>query len=297
MFVIRDDDLSAWTDINEIKKLYGHFLEEGGKVSFATVPNAVEPFYRGNRSMMYQGVERKEILLNKELVDYLRPYIRCGQVEIMQHGYDHGYYVEAGGSRSFLDKETRKQIGNTKQVRFVPECCAKEKKTLTKDLMEGRTILEDTFGVKIKVFVPPSNGLTAESADIVNRMGMNISGTITNKFNRKADIYSLSVFLKKALWKAGHSKVAYPKVMKYNNHMELIGHAFTPTTNKANFNRQLEFCMSNDYSFVLATHYWELLSNEDLKADFYEVIFERLKNGEMSTLTEEFTKYERGNSR
>ena len=64
MFAIRDDDLSAWTDVNEIKTLYDSFLKEGGKVSFAVVPNAFEAFYREDRSLMYQGRERINRLLN-----------------------------------------------------------------------------------------------------------------------------------------------------------------------------------------------------------------------------------------
>lgn len=296
MFAIRDDDLSAWTDVNEIKTLYDSFLKEGGKVSFAVVPNAFEAFYREDRSLMYQGRERLKISENKELVNYLMPYIQNKQVEIMQHGYDHGYYIETSKNKVFLDREIRKEIGNTKLVKFIPECCAKDSATLTKNILEGRKILEDTFETKIKIFVPPSNGLIAEAAEIVNRMGMNISGTITNKFNRKMDKYSLLIILKKICWKIKYPEMSYPKIMKYSNHLELTGHAYTPTTNMENFYKQITFCKENGYSFVLATHYWELLQNKKLRDDFNKLIYSRLKKSDIITVTEAFGRKEYGNT-
>ena len=288
MFIIRDDDLSAWTDANEIKELYGDFLEQGGKVSFAVIPNAFEVFHRENRSLMYQGTERKEIFCNEDIVDYLVPYVRKGQVEIMQHGYDHGYYIETPKTTFFLDKHNKECIQSNELIKFIPECCAKNKNTLERDLLAGREILEDTFGIKVKTFVPPSNGLTVESADIINWMGMNISGTITNKINRRIDRYTIAIILKKLLWKSIHSGVSYPKLMKYSNHMELTGHAFTLSTNMENFNEQLNFCVNHNYPFVLATHYWELLSNEELKLKFSALIDTQIKESNICLMTEVF---------
>lgn len=288
MLAIRDDDLSGWTDVNEIKKLYGSFLESGGKVAFAVVPNAFEVFYREDRTLMYQGNIKKKITSNQNLVNYLMPYIRNNQVEIMQHGYDHGYFIEDSNTRVFLDLQARKKIKKNQPLKFVPECCAKDMSTLEKQLMEGKQILEDTFKCKIKVFVPPSNGLTSEAADIIDKMGLNISGTITNRFNRKMDKYSLGVIIKKTIWKTKHPEISYPKIMKYKNHLELTGYAYTPTTNMEYFNNQMKFCEINGYSFVLATHYWELLQNTRLRNLFYNLIFSKLKTSNIASISEAF---------
>lgn len=292
MFVIRDDDLSAWTDVDEISQIYGEYLEHGGKVSFAVIPNAFEIFNRGNRALLYQGTERRSIDKNKQIIDYLKPYICSHQVEIMLHGYDHGYFVEWGGTRIFLDKKIREELGENRNIRFIPECCAKKKERLEKELKQGKRILEEAFNTKVKVFVPPSNGLTAEAASVIDNMRMNISGTITNKLNRKVDIYLFIAIMKKTLWKLMYRGMSYPKVIRYSNHMELTGHAFTPTTDKDGFYSQLQICEKKDYSFVLATHYWELLASEELRLDFNSIIYKQLKNNNISCLSEEFIEYE-----
>lgn len=292
MFIIRDDDISAWTKADEIKGLYGDFLERGGKVCFAAIPDAFPAYNRGNRNIMYQGLEKKTIDNNKELIEYLKPYIMSNQVEIMQHGYDHGYFVEYNNDSFFLDEKVRELIGSSTDIKYIPECCAKQKEQLRRELSKGRTILEDSFGTKIKVFVPPSNGLTSDAAEVINDMGMNISGTVTSKLNRKKDIHLYMAVIKKLMWRTLYKDISYPKVMKYSNHLELTGHSFTPITDKVNFRRQLDFCNSRNYPFVLATHYWELLENENLKTDLNEIIYGQLTEKNILCMSEAFVEYE-----
>ncbi len=287
MFAIRDDDTSYWTQTEQLQKLYLDSIEKGLKVSLAVVPKSVETIERGNRKFLYQNNNCHYIYENKKLVEFLKYYIKKGQVEIMLHGYDHSYCVKIGTENIFLDANLRKKVGTTKQLEFVPECIHKSEALLEKQLQEGKQILEDTFETKVRVFVPPSNALSAQTVLLVEKLGLNISGTITNKFNRKIDLYSLSVYLKKAFWKITTHDVSYPKVMKYKRHKELIGYSFTPSTNGKRFQKQYEYCKMHHYPFTLAIHYWELLENNELQQNFYQFL-EQVQRAEVAFVSELF---------
>lgn len=269
---IRDDDLSYWTSVEEIDALYGPYFQKGMKISFAAVPNSLQLHHGGDRRKFYQGNERKPIYDNPQLVDYIKEHIRNGHVEIMQHGFDHTYCIEQDGKNVLLSEDVRKKVGETDQLVFVPECIHKDDKLLKCELKQGKEILEDTFGVKVSVFVPPSNALRAGAVNVIENLGMNISGTMLPSFNRKKDIYSVAVYLKKILWRIKNKEISYPYIMKYKNHKELTGYALTPSTNMKKLYNQLAFCEEHDLYGTIATHYWELLENEKLKADLYQIL-------------------------
>jgi len=269
---IRDDDLSYWTSVEEIEDLYGEYFQKGMKISFATVPNSVKIYYGGDRTKFYLGNERRLICDNSQLVDYIKEHIREGHIEIMQHGYDHTYCIELNEQRVLLSEDVRKQVGKTNQLTFVPECIHKSDECLKKELKEGKELLEDTFGVKMSVFVPPSNALRAGAVKVIEQLGMNISGTMLPNFNRDKDIYSVAVYLKKILWRMKNKDLSYPYIMKYKNHKELTGYALTPSTNMKKFYNQLSFCKENDLYGTIATHYWELIENEELRVKLQKIM-------------------------
>ena len=186
----------------------------------------------------------------------------------MLHGFDHSYCICREGKNYFLDEELRKSVGDTDKLQFVPECIHKADDLLKNQLKNGKQILEDTFGMTVKTFVPPSNALRPKAVEIVESMGMNISGTITSRFNRTVDFYSVMVYLQKAMWRFRGYEIPYPYVMKYKEHMELPGNTFTPSMNRKKFEESYIFCKHNCQPFVLATHYWELLSNVELRRYF-----------------------------
>lgn len=269
---IRDDDLSYWTSPKEIENLYGTYFDKGVKVSFAVVPNSFQLHHGGDRTKFYLDEERRPIYENHGLVQYIRDRIHNGNVEIMLHGYDHSYCIEQNGRNVFLSKNVREQVGNTNQLVFVPECMHKEDGLLERQLKEGKEILEDTFGVKVKMFVPPSNALRAGAVRIVEQLGMNISGTMLPGFNRDKDIYSFMVYTKKLLWRMRGKKISYPYVMNYKSHKELTGYALTPKTNMEKLNQQLQYCEEKKLYATIATHYWELLENDNLRTQLYRIL-------------------------
>lgn len=269
---IRDDDLSYWTNVEEIDSLYGKYFQKGMKISFATVPNSVKLYNSGDRTKFYLGEEKKFIYENSELVNYIKEHVQSGHIEIMQHGFDHTYCIEQNGKNVFLSESIRKKVGETSQLIFVPECIHKNDEQLAQELKQGKEILEDTFGVKVNVFVPPSNALRAGAVSVIEQLGMNISGTMLPSFNRKKDIYSIIVYLKKVLWRIKNRDISYPYIMRYKNHKELTGYALTPKTDMKNFYKQLLFCEDNNLYGTIATHYWEVLENEKLRIELENIL-------------------------
>lgn len=271
MYSVRDDDTSYWTTPNILEKIYGEYLCAGNKLSLAVIPCAYQMLFPENRKKFYVGDQRKYINENKELVDFLVPYVRKGQIEIMQHGYDHSYSVMIQGKVTALNFECRKEIGFEKTV-LLGECVYKDIHVLKEELYEGKTLLEDTFHTKVKTFVPPSNALTKETVLEIEKLDMNISGTMTAHYNRKKDIYSLRVFIKKMLWKLVGNTCSYPYVMKYQRHKEIVGYSFTPATDYEMFTRIFAQCLKLGCGFTLSTHYWEIDQNEELKKRFEDFI-------------------------
>ena len=104
-FIIRDDDLSYWTKIEDIERVYKPLFDRKIKICFATIPFSVRMFNAGNFDIFYQDLEEKPIEVNKKLVEYIKEKIDDGLIEIMLHGYNHLYYFESDGNIKEATKE------------------------------------------------------------------------------------------------------------------------------------------------------------------------------------------------
>lgn len=274
---IRDDDCSYWTTPDELESVYGKYWKKGIKVSFSVVPYAYNLINNDNRSEMYHIDNPKYIYENESLVKYLKDKIKMGQVEIMQHGYDHSYYVRYNGKSYFLDKKTRENINVKDEVIYLPECIHKNDEIIKRDIIKGKEILEDTFDTEIKIFVPPSNAIRAYVVEEVASLGMNISGTIMPAFNRTKTIQSYRIYINKLLWHIRNKKISYPFIMNYETHKELAGTTVSPSMNKQNFWEKYDYCKHNELPFLLATHYWEINKTEEMH-DYFDYILEKIVN-------------------
>ena len=56
-FIIRDDDLSYWTKPEAIEIVYKPLFDRKIKISFATIPFAVQMFNAGNFDTFYQDFQ------------------------------------------------------------------------------------------------------------------------------------------------------------------------------------------------------------------------------------------------
>ena len=288
MLAIRDDDTSYWTDPDDLDYIYGKYIRQGIKLSLAVVPESYRLVFPGDRRKFYIVKEKHFVYENKRLVDYLRPYVLSGQIEIMLHGYDHSYCVQINGKHMFLDMDARAAIGENVPDNMLPECIYKENLEIKMELARGKEILEDTFKTVVKTFVPPSNALSASVVSEIERLGMNISGTMTNKFNREIDFCSLLVFAKKIIWKRNKGVVSYPYVMVYKKHKELVGHSFTPSTNYEKYIQGFQRCRDIGCDFTVATHYWELIENDKMRNVFYEFLNYAFESEDTACLRELF---------
>lgn len=145
--LIRDDDINCFTEKRFIETIYGPLLERDIPVNFSVIPHidpditygkekplgayykklgltgspAVPPQYRGKG-------ESQRLEENRELTQYL---LQFPHIEILQHGYDHGFI----GNRSEFD------------------IC--EKDELEKRIRKGKEILSQTFGREPNFFTAP----------------------------------------------------------------------------------------------------------------------------------------------
>ncbi|EKD24176.1 MAG: hypothetical protein ACD_81C00089G0012 [uncultured bacterium] len=278
-YSIRDDDVSYWTDVAQLESVYGQLLKEGAKISFAVVPFAYQVFNNGDWDAFYFGNERKYVYENKALVTWLLFWIEKGQIEIMQHGFDHAYYVALpDGAVRFLDISIRETIHKEKLlVRYIPEFLHKEFVVAREDIALGKKILEDAFKVTASVFVPPSNSISASSARALAMAGLNMSGMIGLNFNRPFSFSALKNYVTKIVWRL-YNAIPYPFVMRYSAHKELAAFSFTSADRTDALHAAYAIAAHKNAPFVLAVHYWELFENEALRNAFNAFLSDKQRN-------------------
>jgi len=284
--IIRDDDLSYWTNPKEIDRVYKPLFDKKIKISFATIPFSVKMYNAGNFDTFYQNTDEKSIGENKEIVEYIKEKIDDGLVEIMLHGYNHLYSFECEGKIRFATKENLEMCRKTnKLIKFLGEYNYQDYETLNKKTRIGKEYLEDLFKVKIINFVPPSNQIGKAGIKAIINNNLNLSGLIGKRYNREVTVKGLITYLDRVIFALKNRGITYPKIADYGKHQELTGYALTPSTNWNRYYNQLEFCIKNNYPFQIATHYWELKG--DLKDRFYKIIDKVLNMGIKSKLLKE----------
>ncbi len=287
--VIRDDDLSYWSEVKDIDFIYKPLFERGIKVSFAVIPKAVRMYNAGNFDLMYQDEYSATFIgENKDLVKYIKERIDEGLIEIMLHGYNHLYSLRVGDMIYRASKENieyLKQKGE--EFEFIGEYID-DYETLFEKTKKGKEYLEDLFKVKIKNFVPPSNQIDRDGVKAVYENNLNISGIMEKKFNREINLITIAIYLKIVMFKIKYPNLTYPYIMNYKTHKELAGYAFTPSTNWERYKNQLLFCKEHNLPFQIATHYWELKG--ELLAKYYDFINSSLDEGYKSAFLKEVLK-------
>lgn len=273
--IIRDDDLSYWTKPEDIEKVYKPLFDKKIKISFATIPFAVQMFNAGNFDTFYQDENSSTPMgQNKNIVEYIKDKIEQGLVEIMLHGYNHLYSFESQGIIKTATYENLEQ--SRINIKFIGEYNYQNYQTLCKKTKEGKEYLEDLFQVKIKNFVPPSNQIGKDGIKAIVNNNLNLSGLIGRKYNREITLKGMWTYLDRIKFSLQNRGITYPKISHYGKHKELTGYALTPITNWEKYHQQLNYCIKNNLPFQVATHYWEL--DEELKNTFYHFIDEAIKS-------------------
>jgi len=286
LFAIRDDDVSFWTNPDDLEKLYAPIFKENIKISFSIIPFAVRSHNQGNRSEFYQESLLKPIGENKKLIIYLKDKIKANQVSLMLHGFSHQYKVKVlktGKSILPLKHELDKLKQKALKYIFLGEYNWKSYKKMLIETKQAKEYLEDLFKVKISIFVPPSNDISRAGIKAVSKCNLNISGSIyLKKFNRPVCIHSLKNWLLKLWYKLRYSK-KYPYIMHYKSHKELCSYGLVPGVNFQTLKEQFNFCKRKKAPFILAVHYWETLKNPEIYKTFF-IFLNYIKNQNLKFL-------------
>ena len=277
--IIRDDDLSFWSSVDEIDAIYKELFDKKIKISFATIAFSVKMHNGGDFNNFYQDDINKPISKNRELISYIKEKIDENLVEIMLHGYNHLYAFKTKDSDKIY-LATKKNLDpfrkEQKEIIFLGEYNYQNFDTLFKKTKEAKEYLEDIFCIKIKNFVPPSNQINKNGIRAIYKNGLNLSGMIDKRYNREVNFRGLYSYFKRILFKVFYKNITYPYVMDYKTHKELCGYALTPSTDFKKYYNQLNFCKEHNLAFQLATHYWEL--NGELRDRFYQIVEYALDN-------------------
>lgn len=195
-FVIRDDDLNYFSTPADIERWYADIFAAGIPVGFSAIP-FVKPI-----SDVYSGTHATEdkeypIHLNAELVSYVKgnPHI-----EILQHGTTHETRngIFEYGRESGLEGET----------------------------VRGKEELEQAFGTRVRVFVPPHDRLSRHGIRSVEEAGLDIirGYEVDTRHTKPRLPHDLLPFARMELHRLRHfrdpKRPSYPYVLDFGIHKE-----------------------------------------------------------------------------
>ena len=272
MFAIRDDDLSYWTDPKVIDRIYGDFFQMGLKVSFAVIPNAIHSHFKGipEKFCMELNSERA-IGENEPLVKYMRELIHSNKAEIMLHGYNHtyGYYCENGQIKYPYSFEARPS-----DVKWAPECVHKSLARMHDEILRGQQYLERVFECRVTVFVPPSNSV----GRVVRDLRMDLCSATPMLLDRGLR-RGFSNWLKHKSFRLFNG-YTYPGVTLTKEHKEVAALSLAGEGSDA-LHRKLDLIHVDQLPAVIATHYWELHENEELRERLRSTVHYALTQGKI----------------
>lgn len=145
--LIRDDDTNFFTKPNMLDSIYEDAWKSGFKVSLAAIP-----CQKGTNDICVPPEARTtdssfSIIDNKSLVNYLKEKIQNGNIEILQHGFDH---KNSNNGRGEFGESFDKK----------------------KEILFGRDILKQSFEVEPKFFVPPGEDISKLNQNTLVNLGM-----------------------------------------------------------------------------------------------------------------------------
>ncbi len=256
-FIIRDDDLSYFTPVEEINNLYKDIWDTF-PITFATVPYQKGTFAGHMPLTHWHTKEAYPIDRNEELIKFVNERIKEKKVDIALHGIHHTYRFK----------------GHT----MIPELIDNIDDFETK-LIDAKQYLEKLFRIDINTFVPPSNTMSIDIAKILIKNNfnlLNLPGVRRNTRNL------LSVKHQKARCERIYFMIKYrfdsPIPIIDNNRWELGAYALTPSMNIETLKNAFLYAKDNGHPFVLATHFWEhkCILPDNPKRTQYDVLKEFL---------------------
>ena len=265
--IVRDDDFSFWTDVSEIQEKYSLYLENGNFVSFGIIPIAVKSFNLGNYNTFFQDFENYNLIThNKSAVNFIKSEIKKSRIDFLLHGFEHKYFFHTGDLNKILPAtyiNLEFARSNNEPITFIGEF--NQPYLTIQDYIDkiilGNDILENTFGISSKIFVPPSNQICSNSLTAIQKCNLSISGLYGK------NVFNLLENIKRLYYPIRHN-IFYPYIYK-NITNQLTYHSLTTESNFDDLINKLEISSKFNAPFQIATHYWEL--NFELKNQLFEI--------------------------
>lgn len=251
-FAIRDDDVSYYTTVEEIKSAYDGLKDI--PISFSIIPFA--SYLHGDNKPFGNHMEKEgyaKVADNLELVQFISN--NKMKYEVLLHGIHHEYKKVNG--------------------EWIPEMLYLSKEEVEQKLPDARKYLEDAFGVKVDVFVAPSNLMRRDIFNIIDKLGMNTMANLTKRLDHRITPRFMVYYFKRNIYKLFNIKKEIG-LQKYKNHSEIAVHGLCKEEEMWDMYLR---CKRAEQPFILYTHYWELNRDHDMKLRLLKFVDKMLRDG------------------
>jgi len=269
-FVIRDDDLSFFTEAEALVKLYRNAWEKEYKISFAAIPAIkcvnnlnVPPRHRGTGQVF-------AIADNSQLIAWLKSKISKKQVDIVQHGLNHTSEMNLPPIEFDLKNGRlvhKRHYGRQPLTKYSEFADLGENEAFAR-VQYGKKLLEEAVEYPLTVFAPPQGLLTKPLWTALFKCGLACADGVDRIFGQ-IPLSSLNV--------ARFSKLALRRVLgkcDLSIHLSRISSIVTLQTSYRHYwskflsediagkqfkvfqNIFKEKMKAKSY-FILLTHHWE----------------------------------------
>lgn len=225
-FVIRDDDLNYFSTSADVKQWYENIFAQNIPVGFSTIPfvttaSDVHPRDREETFTEYPISE------NRELVEYVRSN---DLIEILQHGCTH---LTVQGVFEYTKKSG-----------------------LIEDTFRGKQELEEAFGKRMTIFVPPHDAISNHGILAVESASMDIiRGTGSKNFLLRTQYFTniLIMIAHRLKYLQKRNMPAYPSIVDFGDHREAYSNRLRDE-NLEEMLQKLEYSFKKGNNFVITTH-------------------------------------------
>ena len=245
--VLRDDDTCFYTTPQELENAFQSIPDI--PISLSIVPYAS---YEHGQNTPYQTIKKENypsIVQNEALVLYLKEKLLQKRYEILQHGINHAYRLNHKGQWKT-------------EMRFLSQ------EDMIRGIKAGKDCLENTLGCTISTFIAPSNDVSADCAQVIDKMALHTNCMLSKRFDRHFTQHNSLHYVHSNMTRffLGHQ---YAGIRRYKNHSEINSYSFDSYEHSI---RIYEMCKKKQFPMVVYTHYWSLNQNPSEESDLYRFV-------------------------
>ncbi len=264
--LIRDDDTCAFTEPEELEKVYSKYWAIKIPINLSITPFRIPGGFGDFNPNMHWGIPKhlwgsfKPLILedNHILVQWIKEKLEQKLIDVALHGYNH---LTLPNEYNFSEEEIK-----------IPQIIGREYfygKNLYYKTKEGKKYLENLLGLNLKAFIPPGNAISKEGLKAIIKNKLNLVGVPSLwKINKRPiNFNNLKNLTKRILWYLKKKETYYPFILDFGDHKEIQFITLGPDSNLERIDELIDFCNDVDGYFVLATHYHAF----DVKLNNYNI--------------------------